>query len=79
MGGEWWKAAADAVEDKHGIAVAVVTIGPVGCAALDIYADWYRQCEIEESGCVLVRPDTFVAWRIREATPEASLMLEKAR
>lgn len=27
----------------------------------------------------LVRPNTFVAWRIREATPEASLVLEKAR
>jgi AraC family transcriptional regulator len=50
----------------------VVTIGPAGCDALDIYADWYRQSEVDEDGCVLVRPDMYVAWRAREAMANAS-------
>jgi 2,4-dichlorophenol 6-monooxygenase len=29
----------------------------------DLYDDWARLREVEESGCVLVRPDGHVAWR----------------
>jgi 2,4-dichlorophenol 6-monooxygenase len=37
-------------------------IGPAPDAD-DIYDDWTRAREIEETGCVLVRPDAHVAWR----------------
>jgi len=68
-------AVAAAVEAAYGVHVAVVTIGPAGCDALDIYADWYFQSEVEEDGCVLVRPDNFVAWRARTAADDASATL----
>jgi 2,4-dichlorophenol 6-monooxygenase len=29
----------------------------------DLYDDWARLREVQESGCVLVRPDAHVAWR----------------
>ena len=77
IGGEGWRSAAAAVEAAYGVPVDVVTIGPAGCDALDIYADWYRQSEVEEDGCVLVRPDIYVAWRAREAMPNASDVLVK--
>ena len=37
-------------------------IGP-GREHIDIYDDWARAREVEEDGCVLVRPDVHVAWR----------------
>jgi 2,4-dichlorophenol 6-monooxygenase len=75
IGGACWSAAAAAVEAKHGVAIEVVTIGPAGCDALDIYGDWFRQSEVAEAGCVLVRPDMFVGWRSREASADASELL----
>jgi 2,4-dichlorophenol 6-monooxygenase len=71
IGGDGWKAAAAAIGKSYGLPVDVVTIGPQGCDALDIYADWYRQSEVDEDGCVLVRPDMYVAWRAREAAVNA--------
>ena len=29
----------------------------------DLYDDWARLREVDEDGCVLVRPDAHVAWR----------------
>jgi 2,4-dichlorophenol 6-monooxygenase len=75
IGGDGWKQAAAAVTAAYGLPVDVVTIGPAGCDALDIYADWYRQSEVDEDGCVVVRPDMYVAWRARQATSKASDIL----
>jgi 2,4-dichlorophenol 6-monooxygenase len=80
LGGDAWRQAAAEVERRFGIPVAVVSIGPSGCDALDIYADWYWNCEIEEDGCVLVRPDNYVAWRARSVSVDAeSRLLEVFR
>jgi 2,4-dichlorophenol 6-monooxygenase len=38
---------------------------------VNIYADWYRASEIEEDGCILVRPDHHVAWRMKSASAKA--------
>jgi len=75
IGGECWKLAAAVVAEKFKVDVEVVTIGPQGCDALDIYADWYRQSEVEEDGCVLVRPDMYVGWRAQVASPRAGELL----
>lgn len=75
IGGDGWMGAAAAVEKAYGLPVDVVTIGPAGCDALDIYADWFRQSEVEEDGCVVVRPDMYVGWRAKEAVANASDVL----
>jgi 2,4-dichlorophenol 6-monooxygenase len=43
--------------------------------ARDVYGNWYRVSEIEEDGCLLVRPDGYVAWRC----PTAPGPVEEAR
>lgn len=75
IGGECWRDAAAAVEATYGLPVDVVSIGPAGCDAQDIYADWYRQSEVDEDGCVVVRPDMYVAWRAKQAVAGASDVL----
>ena len=32
----------------------------------DVYFEWEKIREVEEDGCILVRPDRFVAWRSME-------------
>lgn len=78
IGGEGWVAAAKAASEALGLEVAALTIGPSGCDAMDIYADWYRACEIEEDGCILVRPDHHVAWRAGTSSASAEAELTAA-
>ncbi|KAH9879354.1 hypothetical protein J1614_002793 [Plenodomus biglobosus] len=62
VGGEKWKAAAKAAGDALGIEIAVYSIGWFQDYE-DVYFDWARRREVDDDGCVLVRPDLFVAWR----------------
>lgn len=73
-GGEAWLDAAQKVGAEFGIRVNGVQIAH-GTSTFDVYGDWARQREIEDHGCVLVRPDRFVAWRSvdRVADPAAEL------
>lgn len=77
IGGEGWRTAAAAVTRRFGIPVDVVSVGPSGCDALDIYADWYWQSEMEEDGCVVVRPDLHIAWRSDTMVPDAEPRLNE--
>jgi 2,4-dichlorophenol 6-monooxygenase len=70
IGGEDWVDAARAVSERTGVEIAPYVIGPARDAH-DIYDDWARLREVEESGCVLVRPDQHVAWRSMEAARDA--------
>ena len=56
------------------MAIAAFVIGPARDAH-DIYDDWARAREVEESGCVLVRPDAHVAWRANEVAEDATAEL----
>jgi 2,4-dichlorophenol 6-monooxygenase len=62
IGGEGWLEAAADVTARTGVPVVAFVVGPARDAH-DIYDDWARAREIEETGCVLVRPDAHVAWR----------------
>ncbi|MBC7978609.1 MAG: FAD-dependent monooxygenase [Myxococcales bacterium] len=77
IGGEPWRTAAASVAARFGIAVTVLSIGPAGCDALDLYGDWYRDSEIDEAGCILVRPDMHVAWRAHDLADEPTLALTR--
>lgn len=65
-GGEVWAAAANAATDRFGIEVACFAIG-LGCQVEDPYGEWAELREVEESGCLLLRPDAHVAWRAHTA------------
>jgi hypothetical protein len=73
-GGQAWKDAADRVARKVGIEIRSYSIGWKEDYE-DVYYDWAKRSEIEEDGCVLVRPDRFVAWRSKSIIddPEAKL------
>jgi hypothetical protein len=75
IGGEEWKVAARAVSANLGREITTHSIG-WNQDAEDFYFDWARQRQIEEDGCILVRPDRFVAWRSQTMpeSPEEKLL-----
>ncbi|MEM0949649.1 MAG: FAD-dependent monooxygenase [Pseudomonadota bacterium] len=80
IGGEAWEAAAKVVGDEIGLDINVHVIGPRR-RYVDHSGDWARAREITDTGCVLVRPDQHVAWRIdslpEDATAELSRVMTK--
>jgi 2,4-dichlorophenol 6-monooxygenase len=77
IGGSTWKQAAAEVSAQTGVEIACYEIGP-GRDAHDIYDDWARLREIDESGCVLVRPDAHVAYRSQRVAEDCSAELSRA-
>ncbi|MER6992252.1 FAD-dependent monooxygenase [Saccharopolyspora hirsuta] len=68
LSGQVWQQAAAGC----GVPVRTVVIGAEG--ARDAYGDWHRLSEVDEDGCLLVRPDGYIAWRRATSpdTPEAA-------
>lgn len=62
IGGGGWKTAAQQIGQDLGVRLIAHTIG-FRQDYEDMYLDWARLRGVEESGCVVVRPDYFVAWR----------------
>ena len=62
IGGDGWKSAAVTVVQELGVEIKEHRVG-FGQDWEDVYHDWERVRGVEESGCVLVRLDRFVAWR----------------
>jgi 2-polyprenyl-6-methoxyphenol hydroxylase-like FAD-dependent oxidoreductase len=69
VGGEGWKEAAVKVGKELGVEITAYGIGWEQDWE-DVYRDWARKVEVEEDGCILVRPDRFVAWRAMAAGDE---------
>jgi hypothetical protein len=67
IGGEAWKEAASNVSRTCHVPISVYSIGFSQDYEDSLY-EWAKRREVEESGCVLVRPDRVVAWRCQEAT-----------
>jgi 2-polyprenyl-6-methoxyphenol hydroxylase-like FAD-dependent oxidoreductase len=74
VGGNGWKSAAKAVEKELGVVVRAYSIGWEQDWE-DVYRDWARKREVEEDGCVLIRPDRFVCWRAQESGNELGRLL----
>ncbi|OBT81399.1 hypothetical protein VE02_09808 [Pseudogymnoascus sp. 03VT05] len=74
IGGEAWKSAAKQAQELLGVEVRVYSIGWKQDVE-DVYFDWARRREVEEDGCVLVRPDRFVCWRARTMVDSAEAKL----
>src|SRR3954453_12631680 len=69
IAGEAWAEAAGKVGEQLGVELVSYVIGP-GREHIDVYEDWARAREVEEAGCVLVRPDAHVAWRAGGASDD---------
>lgn len=65
IGGEGWKTAATEVSAELGVPIVAYSIG-YGQDYRDVYLAWTKIRSVTESGCVLVRPDYFVAWRCQQ-------------
>ena len=65
IGGSKWKDAAKAISEELKIPMVAYSIG-YGQDCEDMYLDWSKIRNVDESGCVLVRPDYFVAWRCQK-------------
>ena len=74
IAGEAWEDAADKVAHELGVPLETVVIGP-GRTVTDLYYDWTKLREVEESGALLVRPDKHIGWRAMSLPddPEAAL------
>jgi len=74
IAGEAWQDAADKVAHELGVPLETVVIGP-GRPVTDLYYDWAKLREVEESGALLVRPDKHIGWRTMSLPddPEAAL------
>jgi 2,4-dichlorophenol 6-monooxygenase len=77
IAGEAWAKAADAVAGDLGIDLATVVIGP-GRPVTDLYYDWARLREVEESGALLVRPDKHIGWRAMTLPDDPESALRRA-
>ncbi|SIN67672.1 2,4-dichlorophenol 6-monooxygenase [Parasphingorhabdus marina DSM 22363] len=75
VSGSGWIGAAKAVHDALGVQINVIQIGAMR-EVQDIYGEWSRVREIDESGAVVVRPDHHIAWRAQgwSADGPAALM-----
>lgn len=60
--GDGWRAAGEKVKSTTEIPINVYGVGP-GQEWIDVHRDWHKKRGVDEDGCVLVRPDRFVAWR----------------
>ncbi|MFN7002341.1 MAG: FAD-dependent oxidoreductase [Roseinatronobacter sp.] len=76
IGGEAWGAAAKQVSAELGLPIRLAVIGPRQDYE-DHAADWARQREIGDAGCLLVRPDQHVAWRTFGITDEPASELRR--
>ncbi|KAJ5619935.1 hypothetical protein N7510_003919, partial [Penicillium lagena] len=79
IGGEAWKTAAAQIGENLGVKMNSFSIG-FRQDYEDVYFDWARVRSVDETGCVLVRPDRVVAWRCNEVLgdePQCALKLRE--
>lgn len=74
IGGQSWRTAAMEIAKEMDIEIRTYSIG-WNQDYEDVYSDWARRREIAEDGCILVRPDRFVAWRAAKMQPDCERKL----
>lgn len=73
-GGEKWASAAANVSRATGIPINAYGIG-FGLHYHDVYRDWQAARGVKEDGCILVRPDRYVAWRAQSVAADCETKL----
>ncbi|KAL3435022.1 FAD binding domain-containing protein [Aspergillus tetrazonus] len=74
VGGEPWREAAVNIGRPTGIPINAYGIG-YALDYADIYREWHSERGFEEDGCVLIRPDRFVAWGSRTMVEDCEAQL----
>ena len=74
IGGEAWK---DAAKEAGKVLCIPITGYSIGFRQdwEDIYFDWEHIREIKEDGCILIRPDRYIAWRSVDMVQKPAQML----
>ncbi len=72
-GGRWIEAAAE-VSGEIGVEIVAVPVS-LGLDVNDVYGHWIRRRDVDDDGCVLVRPDRIVAWRSAGPVDEPATVL----
>lgn len=75
-GSAWTRAAVQASEEI-GVPIEAAVVG-LGQSNNDVLGSWLRRREVDDSGCLLVRPDRIVAWRCRSGAADAVEALRAA-
>ena len=77
IAGEAWVEAANQVAAELELPLRAVVIGP-GREVTDLYYDWAKLREVEESGAILVRPDKHIGWRAERLPEDPRAALQDA-
>jgi 2,4-dichlorophenol 6-monooxygenase len=77
IGGDAWARVAANLSDELGIYIPVIMIGP-GLDYVDLYGEWAGVRDIDESGCLLIRPDFHVAYRAQTVIDDPYTVLRTA-
>ena len=75
IGGEKWKQAAQEVGKALGVKVNAYSIGWKQDWE-DVYGDWARRREIEDGGCVVMRPDRTICYRSMQMVEDCEKVVE---
>jgi 2,4-dichlorophenol 6-monooxygenase len=78
--GNTWLDSAEQLSKELGFPIAAVAVG-LGLPYADVYGDWAKVREITDGGCLLIRPDKYIALRVADVTenPAADLRAAFAR
>ena len=77
ISGGAWAQAANKIATNRNLPLVARVIGP-GADAEDPYGDWARLRGTEEDGCLLIRPDCYVAFRAHGAVSDPEAQIENA-
>lgn len=77
VGGQAWLEAAKRVGDEFGVEIAGQTIG-MRQENDDVFGEWTRRREVDDHGCILVRPDGYIGWRSQHGVEDAAAALRGA-
>jgi 2-polyprenyl-6-methoxyphenol hydroxylase-like FAD-dependent oxidoreductase len=75
VGGQAWKDAAAKIAKKGKIDLVAHSIG-FHQDYHDAYSQWEAKREVSDEGCILVRPDRFVAWRFHGLVDDPAAKLD---
>lgn len=74
--GDSWDEAAASVASELGVPIVPARIG-LRQDVDDMYGEWINIRGVSDLGCLLVRPDRFIAWRSRDLPSDPALALRR--